>query len=90
MGFKPTFVVTITAGEVASGDTVGGQPYASVKEATISRKGRDDVKRTVMAFGPAARIVSEMVPGRPVRLSVQHDGAKLRVIGPPRDGRMTV
>lgn len=85
MGFKPTFVVTVTAGEVASGDTVGGQPYASVKDATISRDKRDDVTRTVMAFGPAAEIVAAMKPGVPVRLSVQHDGAKLRVIGYPRD-----
>lgn len=85
MGFKPTFVVTVTAGEVASGDTVNRQPFASVKDATISREGREDVKRTVVAFGPAAAVLGALVPGKPVRLAVQYDGAKLRAIGVPRD-----
>lgn len=84
--FRPTFVVTVTPSEVAHGDTAKGQPYSSLKNATISREGRENVVRTVMAFGPtASEIASRLEPGKPVRLAVQHDDGTLRIIGLPRD-----
>lgn len=83
--FRPTFVVTITPTEIASSDTSKGQPYSSLKDATISRAGHADVTRTVMAFGPASSEIAEhLVPGVPVQLAVQHDGGSLRLVGRPR------
>ena len=83
--FRPTFVVTVTPTEIASSDTVKGQPYSTLKNAKISREGREDIVRTVMAFGPASSSIAEhMVPGVPVQLAVQHDGGSLRIIGLPR------
>jgi hypothetical protein len=84
MSYRPTFVATVTPSMVDSGTTEGGQPYATLKDATISRPGKPDVVRTIMAFGPAAGVASALVQGAPVPLAVQNNGATLRLIGLPR------
>ena len=85
MPFQPTYVVTISAEEIACGEAVNGQQFASAKNATISRKNRPDCQRTVMAFGPAASILGSLKAGEPVRLLVQHNGGTLRVIARASD-----
>lgn len=85
MGFKPTFVVTVTADEISHGDTVKNQPYASAKDALITREGRADCRRTVMAFGPNAEILARLPVGKPVRLSVRHSDAMLQFVGIAKD-----
>lgn len=84
MSYRPTFVATVTPNDVDCGTTEGGQPYATLKDATISRPGRPDVIRTIMAFGPAAGVASALEKGAPVPLAVQSNGATLRLVGLPR------
>ena len=84
MSYRPTFVATVTPNDVDSGTTEGGQPYATLKDATISRAGKPDVVRTIMAFGPAAAVATTLVKGAAVPLAVQSNGATLRLIGLPR------
>lgn len=85
--FRPTFTVTVTPVEAATvGDTSKGQPYASLRDAKVSRDGQPDIVRTVLAFGePNSRLASNLEPGVPIRLAVQHDGGSLRLIGLPRE-----
>lgn len=84
MSYRPTFVATVTPSMVDCGTTEGGQPYATLKDATISRPGKPAVVRTIMAFGPAAGVASALQEGVPVPLAVQNNGATLRLIGLPR------
>lgn len=85
--FRPTYVVTVTPREqITAGETVNGQPFTTIREATVSREGKEDLVRTIVAFGPASsEIASRLAPGRPVRLAVQNDGGMLRAIGLPRE-----
>ncbi len=84
MGYRPTFVVSVTPVQVETGTTENGQPYTSMKDAVVSHKGKPDQTRTIVAFGPAAAIASRLVKGAPVALAVQNNGATMRLIGLPR------
>jgi len=84
--FRPTFLVTITPQEeVDSGRTSKDQPYSTLRNALVSRDGREDVVRTVMAFGQASSgLAAFLKPGKPVTVAVQHDEGTLRIVGEPR------
>lgn len=84
MSYRPTFVATVTPTDLDTGTTEGGQPYAKLKDARISRSGKPDIVRTIMAFGPAAGVASELEKGVPVELAVQSNGGTLRLVGLPR------
>ncbi|MAM84287.1 MAG: hypothetical protein CL472_06405 [Acidobacteria bacterium] len=83
MKFRPQITVTMTPNEIALGTTTEGRPYASCKSAKIERPGRSDCNRTVMAFGPIADEIGKLTPGTPVPVTVQHQGAILRVVKLP-------
>ena len=80
MKFRPQITVTMTPNEIATGTTTEGRPFASCKAAKIERPGRSDCNRTVMAFGPTAEQIGSLTPGVPVAVTVQHQGAVLRVV----------
>jgi hypothetical protein len=84
MSYRPTFVATVTPNEIDSGETASGASYATLKDARISRKGKEDIFRTIMAFGPAAGIAAALEKGAPVSLAVQNNGATLKLVGLPR------
>lgn len=79
--YRPTFVVTVTPTEISSSETVHGHPYCAMKGALVTRRGKPDDVRTVMAFGPVSRIAEALVPGVPVDVTVQWDDAKLKMVG---------
>lgn len=80
MKFRPQITVTMTPNEIATGTTTEGRPFASCKSAKIERPGRGDCNRTVMAFGTIAQSIGALTPGKPVNVTVQHQGAVLRVV----------
>lgn len=82
--YRPTFVATVTPTEIASSDTVHGQPYSALRDALVTIRDKPAEVRTLMAFGPSSRIAERLEPGVPVELAVQWDGAKLKLVGLPR------
>lgn len=82
--FSPIFAATITPDTVEPLTTVKGKDYTRCA-ATISRNGKPDEKRTVLAFGKAHDTVSPLlVAGKPIELAIQMDGGSAKIIGLPR------
>lgn len=76
-------------------DLLKGQtgPYALMRDAAVTRDGKPDSVRTVMAFGQAYEDVSHLLTaGRPIALTVRYSGGSLKVVGladaPVRTGLM--
>ena len=81
--FNPTFVVTITPTSIETRAGAKGD-YTVAENARISKEGRADQVRTVVAFGPHREKLSELLQvGRPVDLAVQHNGGSLKIMGEP-------
>ena len=54
--------------------------------ARFERSGQEPQTRTVMAFGPSAKDIRDLLAeGRPVDLAVQFDGGTVKIIGSPRE-----
>jgi hypothetical protein len=65
-------------------DLLKGQtgPYALMRDAAVSRDGKPDSVRTVMAFSQAYEDVSHLLAaGRPIALTVRYSGGSLKVVG---------
>lgn len=79
-----TFTATITPSSIEKGNTARGVRYSKMLGATIARKGRPDMTRTVMAFGRAnAAIARVLRVNKPVDLICQWDGGTVRIVGRP-------
>ena len=59
-------------------------PYTLMRDAVVSREGKDDMVRTVMAFGnPNAQIGHLIQEGHPIDLAIRFNGGTMRVVGLP-------
>jgi hypothetical protein len=82
--YSPIFDATITPESVEPLTTTQGKDYTRLS-ATISRQGKPDMKRVVMAFGKSNEAVRGLlIPGQPVELAIQLDGGSAKIIGLPR------
>jgi hypothetical protein len=79
-------IATVTPRSVETRNGANGA-YTVMTGAAISREGREDLIRTVMAFGrPNERISPLLRPGAPVRLVLRFSGGNMKIVGIPRDG----
>jgi hypothetical protein len=80
---KP-FLATVTPAEISKGDTTGGVRFTKMAGATVARKGREAVTRTVMAFGRAnAAVARSLKAGKPIDVLCRWDGGTVRIVGRP-------
>jgi hypothetical protein len=81
--FSPTFNAVIVPETIETRNGANG-PYTVMSQAVVVRDGREDLVRTVMAFGKPHAAVSHLLSeGSPITLAVRFDGGSLRVIGLP-------
>lgn len=81
--FSPTFNAVIVPETIETRDGANG-PYTIMSQAVVVRDGKDDLIRTVMAFGkPHTEVSHLLAEGAPITLAVKFDGGSLRVIGLP-------
>ena len=77
-----TFNATITPATIVKGNTARGVRYSKLEGATVARKGKADLTRTVMAFGRANAAVARVLrAGKPVDVVCQWDGGTVRIVG---------
>lgn len=83
-------IATVTPRTVETRNGAKGA-YTVMTGAAVSREGREDLIRTVMAFGkPNERIAPLLRPGAPVRLVLRFSGGNMKIVGIPRDGIVIV
>jgi hypothetical protein len=59
-------------------------PYTLMRNAVVSREGKNDMIRTVMAFGSQNAQISHLIQeGRPIDLAIRFNGGTMRVVGLP-------
>lgn len=80
---KP-FLATVTPAVIAKGDTAAGVRYTKMAGATVARKGRPAMTRTVMAFGrDNAAVARSLKEGKPIDVLCNWDGGTVRIVGRP-------
>lgn len=77
-------IATVTPAEVETRKGANGA-YTVMPGATVSREGKEDMVRTVMAFGKPNEAISTLLKsGVPVMLALRFDGGSMKVVGMPR------
>lgn len=82
--FNPVFTATVVPSAIESLDGAKG-PYTLMRGAVVLREGREDMVRTVMAFGkPNSQIAHLLEEGRPINLAIRFDRGTVKVVGLPK------
>ena len=82
--YAPVLIATVTPQGVETREGATGA-YTVMPGALVSRAGKEDVVRTVMAFGkPNETVAGLLESGVPVSLALRFHGGAMKVVGLPR------
>lgn len=82
--FRPISTVTITPMSIEQGVAKNGSPYVTMRETQVSRPGKEDLVKTVVAFAEELAVVQDkLVVGQSVELRVKWDNNTLKILGFP-------
>jgi hypothetical protein len=88
--YAPVLIATVTPQSVETHTGTNG-PYTKMQGALVQRSGKDDLIRTVMAFGgPNEKVSALLEVGVPVVLALRHDGGTMKVVGLPRAAAVVI
>lgn len=82
--YAPVLIATVTPQSVETHAGAKG-PYTKMQGALVQRAGKEDMIRTIMAFGkPNETVAALLHAGTPVELALRHDGGTMKIVGLPR------
>jgi len=82
--YAPVLIATVTPQSVETREGATGA-YTVMPAALVRRAGKEDVVRTVMAFGkPNETVASLLASGVPVSLALRFHGGAFKIVGLPR------
>ena len=80
--FRPISIVTITPTSFEPGVASNGSPYVTMRGTLVSRPGKDNLVKTVVAFGEElAAVQDKLAINESIQLRVQWNRSTLKIVG---------